>query len=98
MDEQEYRLKYMHLRILKSIQEYLKSDTDAPSALYPIRIPDELLYQMARQKGADAADELIHDIFRRGLRSWSEQLYHEIFGSEESLEEFIEIVKKRNKE
>lgn len=98
MDEQEYRLKYMNLRILKSIQEYLKSDTDAPSALYPIRIPDELLYQMARHKGADAADELIHDIFKRGLSLWSEQLYHEIFGSQESLEEFIEIVKKRNKE
>lgn len=98
MDEQEYNRKYVNLRILKSIQEYLKSDTDAPSALHPIRVPDELLYQMVQQKGADVADELVHDIFKLGLSIWSEQLYHEIFGSQQSLEEFIEIVKKRNKE
>jgi len=98
MDEQEYRQKYVNLRILKSVQEYLKSDPDAPIALHPIRIPDELLYQMVQQEGADATDELIHEIFKLGLSIWSEQLYEDIFGSRENLEKFIEIVKKRTRE
>ena len=29
MDEEEFRKKYFHLRILKSVQEYLKADTNA---------------------------------------------------------------------
>jgi hypothetical protein len=97
MDEQEYRTKYVNLRILKSVQEYLKSDVKAPSALYPIRLPDELLYQMLQQDGAEATDELIHEIFKLGLSIWSEELYEEIFGSHKNLEKFIEIVKKRTR-
>ena len=98
MDEEEYNNKYVNLRILKSIQEYLKSDGDSSTAVYPIKVPDDLLYQAARRQGAESADKLIHKIFRLGLTRWSEILYNEVFGSEESLEEFIEIVKKRNKE
>lgn len=98
MDEQEYRKKYVNLRILKSVQEYLKSDLKAPSALHPIRVPDELLYQMLQEEGAEATDELIHDIFKLGLSIWSEQIYEEIFGSHKNLEKFIEIVKKRTRE
>jgi hypothetical protein len=98
MDEQEYRTKYVNLRILKSVQEYLKSDSKGPSALHPIRVPDELLYQMLQQEGAEAMDELIHEIFKLGLSIWSEDLYEEIFGSQKNLEKFIEIVKKRTRE
>jgi len=98
MDEEEYNKKYVNLRILKSIQQYLKSKGDSQIALYPIRVPDDLLYQAARLQGAESADKLIHKIFRMGLTLWSEKLYNDVFGSEESLEEFIELVKERNKE
>ncbi len=30
MDEEEYNKKYINLRILKSVQEYLKSERDSP--------------------------------------------------------------------
>ena len=98
MDREEYDRKYINLRILKSIQEYLKSENDSPTAVYPIKVPDDLLYQVVRLQGADSADRLIHHIFEMGLTIWSEKLYSEVFGSEQSLEEFIELVKKRNKE
>lgn len=98
MDEEEYTRKYVNLRILKSIQEYLKSENDSSTAVYPIKVPDDLLYQAARLQGAESADKLIHRIFKMGLTVWSGKLYNEVFGSEESLEEFIEIVKKRAKE
>lgn len=98
MDEEEYNRKYVNLRILKSIQEYLKSKSDSSSAVYPIKVPDDLLYQAARLQGAESADKLIHKIFRIGLTLWSEKLYNDVFGSEESLEDFIELVKKRTKE
>ncbi|MBW1668171.1 MAG: hypothetical protein JRI79_12735 [Deltaproteobacteria bacterium] len=98
MDEQEYRRKYTNLRILKSVQDYLKSDTDSPTALYPLRVPDDLLYQVVREKGSEAADKLLHHIFKMGLTAWSEKLYNEAFGSEKNLEAFIELVKKRTKE
>ena len=96
MDEEEYHRKYVNLRILKSIQEYLK-DNGTGSALHPIRVPDELLYQMVELQGPDKADELIHHIFSMGLTLWSERLYAEEFGSERRLQEFIELVRKRNK-
>jgi hypothetical protein len=57
-----------------------------------------MLYQIVRLHGAEGADKLIHRIFRMGLTRWSEKLYSEVFGSQDSLEEFIELVKKRNKE
>ncbi len=98
MDEGEYRKKYTNLRILKSIQEYLKDDSKAPTAIYPINVPDDLLYQILQNQGPEKADETIHTIFKIGLRIWSEQLYREAFGSEENLRAFIEIMKRRNKE
>ena len=98
MDQEEYTNKYINLRILKSIQEYLKSDENSQTAVYPIRIPDDLLYQTLKMKGAKSADSIIHHIFKLGLSVWSEKLYNTTFGSQKSLEEFIELVKKRGKE
>ena len=98
MDEEEYRIKYANLRILKSIQEYLKSENESRTALFPIRVPDDLLCQAVRMQGAENADELIHQIFKLGLAVWSERLYQDVFGSQKSLEEFIELVKRRIRE
>ena len=98
MDEEEYRIKYSNLRILKGIQEYLKPDSEFPTAIYPVKVPDELLYQIVKSEGAESTDKLINHIFKLGLTIWSETLYNDIFGSEESLEEFIELVKDRNRE
>lgn len=95
MDKEEYTNKYRNLRILKSIQEYLESDDNDNTGVYPIRVPDELLYQTLKLKGAKSADNVIHHIFKLGLSIWSEKVYSTIFGSQESLEEFIEIVKKK---
>jgi len=98
MEKEEYKKKYLNLKILKSIQEYLKSDDNNHTAVFPIRVPDELIYQTLKSKGAKSADSIIHHIFKLGLSIWSEKVYDTIFGSQESLEEFIEIVKKQNKE
>lgn len=98
MDKEEYTNKYRNLRILKSIQEYLKSDNNDYTGVYPIRVPDELLYQTLKLKGAKSADTIIHHIFKLGLSMWSEKVYNTVFGSQQDLEEFIEIVKKQNKE
>ena len=98
MDEAEYRKKYIYLSVLKSVQEYLKEKSPSSTALHPISIPEDLLYQVLRFQGAEKADKLIHYIFKLGLTLWSEQLYVDVFGSEESLEDFIELVKERNKE
>jgi len=98
MDEEEYTNKYVNLKILKSIQEYLKSDDNDHTAVYPIRVPDELIYQTLKSKGAKNADTIIHHIFKLGLSIWSEKVYSTVFGSHQSLEEFVEIVKKQNKE
>ena len=98
MDEEEYRSKYVNLRILKSIQEYLKHEDDSSPALYPIEVPKDFLYQAARLQGAESADRLFHEIFELGLTLWSEKLYHDVFGSEENLEAFIELVKERGRE
>ena len=98
MDEEEYRKKYVNLKILKSIQDYLKCEGNSSAALYPIEIPEDLLFQAARMQGAESADRLIHEVFELGLTLWSEKLYHDVFGSEENLEAFIELVKERSKE
>jgi len=98
MDEEEYSRKYAHLRILKSIQEYMVSDKDAQVGIYPIRVPDDFLYQLMKLKGAEDTDELIHHIFRVGLNLWSDKLYNDEFGSQQNLEEFIQLVKKRSRE
>jgi predicted CopG family antitoxin len=97
MDEEEYTNKYVNLRILKSIQEYLKEPENKHTAVYPIKIPDDLLYQLLKLKGAQGADDVIHQVFRLGLSIWSEKLYSTVFGSQRNLEDFIELVKKRNK-
>ncbi len=100
MEEEEYRIKYANLRILKSIQDYLKEERegDARTALFPIRVPDDFLCQVVRLQGTESADELIHQIFRLGLTIWSEKLYQSVFGSQRNLEEFIELVKERTRE
>ena len=98
MDEEEYRIKYANLRILKSVQEYLKSENESQTALFPIKVPDDLLCQVVKMQGTENADELIHQIFKLGLAVWSEKLYQDVFGSEKSLEEFIELVKRRIRE
>jgi hypothetical protein len=95
MDEEEFRKKYYHLRILKSIQEYLKADTNAAAAVYPVRVPEELLYQLVKSEGPESADQVIHRIFKAGLTAWSEKMYQEVFGSQENLETFIELLKKK---
>jgi len=98
MDKEEYNKKYMNLRILKGVQEYLKAKENSSTAVYPIKVPDELLYQELKLRGAESTDDLIHHIFRLGLTFWSERLYRDVFGSQESLEEFIELVRKGKKE
>ena len=98
MDEEEYNKKYVNLRILKSIQEFLKEEGGSPTAIYPIKVPDDLLYQAVKLQGPENADKLIHHIFKLGLTLWSEKLYNDAFGSQEDLEKFIELVKKRVKE
>ena len=98
MDEEEYNRKYVNLRVLKSIQDYLKAGSSSATAVYPINIPEELLYQVLRLQGPKKTDELIHQIFRQGLAQWSEKVYRDVFGSEQNLEAFIELVKRRNKE
>jgi len=98
MDDSEYNKKYSNLRILKSIQEYLKSERDAQTSVYPIKVPDDLLMQSLRYQGAENADELINYIFKLGLTIWSEKLYQDEFGTTSALTSFIDIVKSRNKE
>jgi hypothetical protein len=95
MDDEEYRVKYINLRVLKSAQEYLKTEGASPDAVYPIRVPDDLLVQAMKLGGAEKADKLIHHIFTLGLTLWSEALYDQVFGSQKSLEDFIKLVKER---
>jgi hypothetical protein len=96
MDEKEYRKKYTNLRILKSVQDYLKGERPSAPAVYPIHVPDDFLYQLLKLQGAEETDKLIHHIFKLGLNLWSEEFYSEAFGSEQKLEDFIELVKERN--
>jgi len=95
MDEEEFQKKCYHLRILKSVQEYLKADTNAAAAVYPVRVPEQLLYQLVKSEGPEKADEVIHGIFKAGLTAWSDKMYQEVFGSQEKLETFIELLKKK---
>jgi hypothetical protein len=97
MDETEYNKKFSNLRILKSIQEYLKCESDASISVYPIKVPDELLLQSLKIQGAENADELINYIFKLGLTIWSEKLYQDEFGTTSALCSFIDLVKSRNK-
>ncbi len=85
----------MSLKILKGIHEYLKTGGDTETAVYPIRVPEDLVYQMLRLQGAQNVDSLIHSIFRIGLSLWSEELYLQVFGSEQKLEEFVDELRKK---
>ena len=96
MNKEEYDRKYVNLKVLKSIQEYLKTEGASSAAVYPIRVPQDLLYQILKIQGPDNADKLIHHIFRLGLDSWSDEFFNEAFGSQENLEQFIETVQKKN--
>ncbi len=95
MDEKEFKNKYINLRMLKSIQQYLKADTEGHSAVYPVRVPDDLLYQLLKLHGPEEADRIIHQIFKAGLSAWSEKVYSDVFGSEQDLETFIDLLKKK---
>lgn len=97
MDEEEYQRKYINLKILKSIQDYLKSEGNEDTAIHPIRVPNEFLYQLVRLRGAEEADEVIHKIFQMGLKAWNELLYAQEFGTEERLEAFIRMIRDRNR-
>ncbi len=97
MDQEEFQRKYTNLRILKNIQQYQKSEGEAGAVVYPIRVPQELLYQMVKLQGPEAADKLVHHIFNIGLTVWSERLFQESFGTPENLKEFIQLMKDREK-
>jgi len=97
MDEEEYKKKFVNLKILKSVQDYLKSEGDSATSVYPIKVPDDLLLQVLKLHGAKGADELIMHIFRMGLTLWSEKLFNDVFGSPDALSSFIELVKKRSR-
>lgn len=98
MDEKEYNKKYTNLMILKSVQDYLKSDSGSSSSVYPIKVPDELLIRILKVDGPEGADRLIHHIFKLGLTLWNEKLYDDEFGSTDALNDFIKLVKRRAKD
>lgn len=98
MDEQEFRKKYINLRVLKSAQDYLHDSGETPTAVYPIRVPEDLMYQVLKLHGPEHVDKLLHEIFMQGLKVWSEAVYQAVFGSEEDLQEFIETMKHRSEE
>ncbi len=98
MNEEEYKRKYLTVTILKSIQEYLKTGSTSKTAVYPIKVPHDLLYDVLEWEGPEEADKLIDYIFKFGLRVWSEKKFSEVFGSSKKLEEFVELVKKRKRE
>ncbi len=97
MDEEEYKKKYTNLMILKSVQDYLKSDSDSSDSVYPVKVPDELFMQVLRLDGPEGLDRIIHHIFKLGLTLWNENLYDNEFGSPAALNEFINMVKHREK-
>ena len=90
---QEQDLKYVSMRILKSIQEYLKAEDPGEAALYPIKVPGELVYHIAKLQSPEDVDRLIHNIFRHGLKLWADKLFEEAFGSAKELESFIDLIK-----
>ena len=97
MDEEEYKKKYTNLMILKSAQDYLKTDSESSGSVYPIKVPDELFSQVLRLDGPEGLDRIIHHIFKLGLSLWNERLYDNEFGSPAALNNFINLVKRRTK-
>ena len=98
MNEKEYNKKISHLRILKSVQDYLRTNSESSTSVYPIKVPDDLLLQVLRQDGPEGVDQLIHHIFNLGLKLWNEKLYDDEFGSPAALNEFINLVKRKVRE
>lgn len=98
MNEKEYNKKFTNLRILKSVQDYLRTNSESSSSVYPIKVPDDLLVQVLKQHGPEGADRLIHHIFKLGLTLWNEKLYDDEFGSPDALNEFINLVKRKVRE
>ena len=97
MDEEEYKKKYTNLMILKSVQDYLNTDSDTSDSVYPVKVPNELFMQVLRLDGPEGLDRIIHHIFKLGLTLWNEKLYNNEFGSPAALNEFIDKVKRREK-
>src|SRR5210317_1670583 len=95
MNEKEYNKKFTHLRILKSVQDYLRTNSESSTSVYPIKVPDDLLIQVLRQDGPEGVDRLIHHIFKLGLTLWNEKLYDDEFGTPAALNEFISLVKRK---
>jgi len=98
MNKEEYDNKYFILRLLKSIQDFLKKENDTATAVYPIKVPDDFLYQILKVRGPEEADKLIAQIFKLGLELWSEQAFIDGFGSSRKVEEFVKLLKERSKE
>ena len=94
MKTEDYGRKYVALRILKSIQEYLKFGNHKADAIYPIHVPNDFLVQIVKHHGSQFADELINEVFQIGLKVWAERFYLEVFEGPENLEAFVEEVRK----
>lgn len=97
MDEEEYNKKYTNLMILKSVQDYLKTDSGSSDSVYPVKVPDELFMQVLKLDGPEGLDRIIHHIFKLGLTLWNEKLFDNEFGSATALNDFIDRVKRRKK-
>lgn len=97
MDEEEYKKKYTNLIILKSVQDYLKTDSNSSDSVYPVKVPDELFMQVLQLDGPEGLDRIIHHIFKLGLTLWNENLYDNEFGSPAALNDFIDMVKHKEK-
>ena len=93
MERKEFDLKYATLKILKSVQEYLKRKDAEDAAVFPIKVPSGLLAQLISLHGTEDADEVIHAIFRLGLSLWADKLYQEVFENTDSLQDFIRGLK-----
>jgi hypothetical protein len=97
VDEEEYKKKYTNLMILKSVQDYLKTDSNSSDSVYPVKVPDDLFIQVLRLDGPEGLDRIIHHIFKLGLTLWNEKLYDNEFGSPAALNKFIDMVRRREK-
>ena len=83
--------------ILKSVQDYLKTDSNSSDSVYPVKVPDDLFIQVLRLDGPEGLDRIIHHIFKLGLTLWNEKLYDNEFGSPAALNKFIDMVRRREK-
>ena len=98
MDDKEFRKKYVNLRVLKSSRDFLGKKTGDSKSVYPVNVPEDMMYQLLSSDGPEGLDKTMNRIFKLGLSLWSEELYKDVFGDERSLEEFIELLRMKNKE